>query len=270
MNNPKFHVIVAIVTMSVMTFCGCGNSEKDNSSPSSSKAAAWRFSEPADANAYKSTGGLFGGTETAMLKSNLTVGAAQGRRLCEALIAESIEGSDIWPHLTEKDGLVTGERDEVFGNVYASSTEYFKKLFDIGRQTSAEWKPYVDNQLIECVWGNGATPAPPGHLRPENVGWIVVAGASGLDHIPAFVSANVNPDMLIAKGTVDTAKDNRPIPLGKANGAPMDLYRNKGAVVVYKDGTARTFMAEEFTIRNVYNKRVVRIPDWVTLKYLKP
>ncbi len=157
-----------------------------------------------------------------------------------------------------------------YGNVYASSTEYFKKLFEIDRQTSAEWKPYIDGKLLEYVWGIGATPAPPGHLRPENVGWIVVAGASGIDNIPAFVSANVNPDMLIVKGTVDTVRDNRQIPLGKANGAPMDLYMNKGAVVVYNDGSAKTFMAEEFTIRNVYNSKVVRIPEGVTLKYLKP
>ena len=210
------------------------------------------------------------GLDVYEVKSKLAVAQMQGRRLCEALIAESIEGVDIWPHLSKRDGLVPGKSDEVYGNVYASSTEYFKKLFEIDRQTSAEWKPYIDGKLLEYVWGIGATPAPPGRLRPENVGWIVVAGASGIDNIPAFVSANVNPDMLIVKGTVDTARYNRQIPLGKANGAPMDLYMNKGAVIVYNDGSAKTFMAEEFTIRNVYNNKVVRIPEGGTLKYLKP
>ena len=52
----------------------------------------------------------------AIAKSQMTAMEANGKKIIEAIMAESLESTDIWPHLTEKDGLVTGESDEVYGN----------------------------------------------------------------------------------------------------------------------------------------------------------
>ena len=202
----------------------------------------------------------------AIAKSQMTAMEANGKKIIEAIMAESLESTDIWPHLTEKDGLVTGESDEVYGNTYGTSTEYFKKLFDVDRQTSPEWKPYIDGKLLECLWGNGVNPAAPGSLLQANVAWTIVAGASGIDNIPALVTRNADTSTFPTSGTSDMSKNKEEIPLTKY----PTPFGTKGCVVVMKDGTAKKLEARKCKLSEVYNKRVITIADGVTIKYLEP
>ena len=202
----------------------------------------------------------------AIAKSQMTAMAANGKKIVDALIAESVDGNDIWPHLTEKDGLVTGESDEIFGNTYGSSTEYFKKLFDIDRQTSQDWKPYVDNKLLECLWGNGVNPAPPGNLQQANVAWTIVAGASGVDNIPAPITRNADTSTFPTSGTTDMSKRKEEVPLTKY----PTPFGTKGCVVIMKDSSANKMEARKCKLNEIYNKRVIIIPESVNIKYLEP
>jgi len=202
----------------------------------------------------------------AIAKSQMTAMEANGKKIVEGIMTESLESTDIWPHLTEKDGLVTGETDEIYGNTYGTSTEYFKKLFDVDRQTSTEWKPYIDGKLIECLWGNGVNPAAPGNLLPANVAWTIVAGASGIDNIPALITRNADTSIFPTSGTTDMSKRKDEISLTKY----PTPFGTKGCVVVMKDGSAKKLEARKCKLNEIYNKRVITIADGVTIKYLEP
>lgn len=204
----------------------------------------------------------------AIAESQMTAMAANGKKIVDALIAKSIDGEDIWPHLTEKDGLVTGESDEVYGTAWGSSTEYFKKLFAVDKQTSQDWETssYLDTKLIECLWGNGVNPAAPGSLSSANVAWTIVAGASGIDNIPALITRNADTSSFPTSGTTDMSKNKNPITLTKY----PQPFGTKGCVVVMKDSTAKKLAARRCKLNEIYNKRVVTIPEGITIKYLEP
>lgn len=202
----------------------------------------------------------------AITKSQMTAWTANGRKIVEAIIAEQASGDDYWPHLTEKDGL-GDDTDEVNGNVYGSSTEYFKKLFRVQDQTSSKWSPYIDKKLIECLWGNGVPAATPGNLEQRNVGWSVVAGASGVNSpVPALVTRNVDTSSFPTSGDNDMSKQKTDVGLEKYP-AP---FGTKGCVIVMTDGGAKSYEPNKCKLSEIYEKRVVSVPEGITLKYLEP
>ena len=202
----------------------------------------------------------------AIAKSQMTAMAANGKKIVDALIAESVDGQDIWPHESEKDGLVTGESEEVYGTTYGTSTLYFQKLFDVTRQTQPEWKPYIDGKLLECLWGNGVNPAPPGSLQQANVAWTIVSGASGIDNIPALITRNADTSQFPKSGTTDMSTKKEEVALTKY----PTPFGTKGCVIIMKDSSANKLEARKCKLNEIYNKRVVIIPEGMSIKYLEP
>ena len=201
----------------------------------------------------------------AIAKAQMQTMAKQGADIVNALNTESLRDQDLWPHLTEKDGL-SDDTDEISGNTYGTSTEYFKKLFDIENQNGGNWRPYIDVKL-DFLWGNGVPSAQPGSLDQRNVAWTIVAGASAMGgEIPALITRNADTSSFVTSGNNDMSKNKNEVPLEKY----PNPFGKKGCVVVMKDGSASARPSRECRLCDIYAKRTVNIPDGMQLKYLEP
>ena len=258
--------IVAVLGCSMLCMFGCSDNRNDDCE-SCDKATAGKEEKSTEKCTSKRCG-LGSAIGSAVLGSKMSAMAMNGNRLFMAIEAESIgKNSSLWPHLTEEDGL-TQDPDEVQGNIYATSTDYFRKLFDIDKQTSSSWNTWVDKERLFTLWGFGVPAATPGTLKSENVAWTVAAGLSSSIEgaIPVLVSCNVDTSNFAVSGVNDMSKRDEKIKL-----FDVPPFGTKGAVIVYKSGAARTFKADELTLKNVYSDMpVVSLPDGITLKYLRP
>ena len=206
---------------------------------------------------------------SSMFTANLNAMKINGKKIIDGINAESVTGQngDVWAHLTKEDGL-SDDTDLVSGQAFGSSTEYFKKLFDIEQQTSENWDPILDRELVSALWGFGVPPARPGNLDAQNVAWTVVAGMpSNADGtIPVLVSRNVDTsNFAMSQGSNDMssqktipALDKYPQPFGK-----------KGCVIVYKSGNAKGLKSREARLCDIY-KEQPNVSLATTIKYLTP
>lgn len=203
----------------------------------------------------------------AIAKSQMTAMEANGKKIAEALIAESAEGDDLWPRGT-KDASQDQDDDEIYRQ-QTSATEYFKLLFDINNQKETKWRPYIDGKLLESLWGNGVTPAKPGNLEKQNVAWCIVAGASGIDNIPALITRNIDvkSGSFLTSGQQDYSSNKDELTFSSTYPQP---FGEKGCVIIMKDGSAKKLEARKCTYREVYNRRTISLPDSVQLEYLEP
>lgn len=203
----------------------------------------------------------------AITKAQMQTMAKQGADIVNGIITESASGREnLWPHLTEADGLGS-DPDRIDGNAYSTSTDYFKKLFDIQNQTTGDWDPYIDAK-IECLWGNGVPAASSGQLEARNVAWSIVAGAADMSSpIPALVTRNVDCSQFAVSGQNDMSKNKTKIGLEKKP-AP---FGKKGCIIILKGGEALALPARQCRLCDIYDKQpTVSIPDGITLKYLEP
>jgi prepilin-type N-terminal cleavage/methylation domain-containing protein len=207
----------------------------------------------------------------AMFTANLNAMSMQGAKLVKAIVAENVSRSDkseLWPHLTADDGL-TDDAEDIAGNPYGTSTEYFRKLFDIDNQTSTDWNPYIDRELVSTLWGYGVPAAKPGNLQQANVAWTIVAGmpAETDGTVPVLVSRNADTSQFAVQGQNDMSTQTTRIDLEKF----PQPFGKKGCVVVYKSGGAKTFKARDARLNNIYAEMpVVSFTDGIQLQYLKP
>ena len=261
--------IAAVLGVSMLCMFGCSDNRNDDCE-SCDKATAGKEEKSTEKCTSKRCG-LGSAIGSAMLGSKMSAMAINGRKLVMGIEMESVgKNSSLWPHLTEEDGLSTNP-DEVQGNVYATSTDYFRKLFDIDKQTSSSWNSWIDKELLVTLWGFGVPAATPGTLEQRNVAWTVAAGlpSSIEGTIPVLVSRNANTDQFAVSGENNNMSAKReeltynqsfPEPFGK-----------KGCVVVYKSGGAKTFKARDARLNNIYAEMpVVSFTDGIQLQYLKP
>ena len=206
-----------------------------------------------------------------LFKANLSAMSFNGAKLVKAIIAESVSnanGEDFWAHRTEADGK-SDDTDRINGMSFSTSTDYFTKLFDIDNQTSSDWQPFIDKELVSTLWGFGVPPAKPGSLKAANVGWTVVCGmpndADGT--IPVLVSRNVDTSNFAKSGTTNMGEqktvpslDKYPQPFGK-----------KGCVIVYKSGNAKGLQSRDARLCDIYREQPnVTFAEGITLEYLVP
>ena len=207
---------------------------------------------------------------SSMFKANLNAMSMNGAKLVKAIVTESVSnanGEDLWAHDSEADGKGDDEQ-RISGMSFDSSTKYFQELFDVKNQTSQDWQPFIDKELISTLWGFGVPPAKPGKLDEKNVAWTMVKGmpsdADGT--IPVMVSRNVDTSSFATK-TKDMSKmteipklDKKPQPFAK-----------KGAVIVYKSGKSVALQARDARLCDIYRDQPnVVLPEGVTLTYMEP
>ena len=208
---------------------------------------------------------------SAMFTANLNAMSMQGAKLVKAIVAENVSRSDkseLWPHLTAEDGL-TDDSEDIAGSPYGTATEYFRALFDIDNQTSSDWNPYIDRELVSTLWGYGVPAAKPGNLQQANVAWSIVAGmpAETDGTIPVLVSRNADTSQFAVQGQNDMSTQTTRIDLEKF----PQPFGKKGCVVIYKSGDAKTFKTRDARLCDIYRAQPnVSFSNGVQLQYLVP
>lgn len=265
MNCMRLGLLAAAA--SALVFAGCGDSGKKGKS-----------SSDADEGTSSSGTPFFSKISSANADAQMKSFAISGRRLIQGIVSGNVDREacgkpSLWPHIDENDGK-SDDTDDIGGQSFLTSTDYFRTLLDAEKMSNVdEWNPYVEDVELRHLAPGDMAAAKPGNFSSRNVAWIVVAGLTDdlPDFVPVLISANVNPEMLITSGSADTSNDKRVIPLGRKNGAPMDLFGdNQGVVVITKGGSAMTYKAEDFTMKNLYQGKALTIPDGIELKYLQP
>ena len=204
-------------------------------------------------------------------KTSMQTTAKQGADIVNAINIKSMDaargGVEIWPLVKQED--CSDDQNDIAGNTYGSSTEYFKKLFDVEKQTQGDkWRPYI-NVKIDFLWGNGVPAAKAGNLTKDNVAWTIVGGvnASTDVRIPALVTRNVDVSKFVVQGTQDMSAKNDEIDLGTKFPTP---FGKKGAIFVNKEGGAVVREARECRLSDIYNRSTITIPEGIQLQYLEP
>ena len=219
-------------------------------------------------------GALFPAITSAMLSANTTAMSMRGRNLFVGITQANTEReaaglTSVWPHQTEEDGK-SDDTDDIAGTAYGTSTEYFKKLFDIENITSDKWDPYVSGVDIGVLSGSGVPSVVGSQISKNNVAWTIASGITDEmeDIIPVLVSRNADTSSFeTGAGTHDMSTKKTEIELGKTYAAP---FGNKAFIVITKGGAAKPLKAKYAKLYLIYNKQSYTIPQGVTMKYLEP
>ena len=125
-------------------------------------------------NAMKGPRAVAAASSSAMVGRQLFVGIVQAN-----VEREAVGLSGVWPKTAE---TRSDEKDDIAGQVFASSTDYFAALLDLQNQGKAEWSPYLVDVDPSVVMADGRAK------------WIVIAGSveNLADDIPVLVSSNVD------------------------------------------------------------------------------
>lgn len=176
-------------------------------------------------------------------KANATALSMRGRNLFVGIVQANTEREaaglpTVWPKAADGQG---GDKDDISGKDFASSSAYFRELFDLARAGRSEWSPYVsvDRQTAFEKDANRAR-------------WIVARGVEDemSDAVPVLVSANVDPRSLV------TAP-------GAHDGAMLtgDLrFTGDFAVVVKKGGAAQVIDRKHAGLSFVYGRASFTLP----------
>ena len=219
-------------------------------------------------------GALFPAISSAMLSANTTAMSMRGRNLFVGITQANTEReaaglTSVWPHQTTEDGK-SDDSDDIAGNTYGTSTEYFKELFDIDNITGDNWSPYVSGVDIGVLSGSGVPSVVGTSISKNNVAWTVASGITDEmeDIIPVLVSRNADTSGFeTGAGTHDMSTKKTEVELGKTYAAP---FGNKACIIITKGGAAKVVKAKYAKLYLIYNKQSYTIPQGVTMKYIEP
>ena len=204
----------------------------------------------------------------ALTATNTAAMVNKGKQLVNAIITESMSGDPVWPLAENISGDSTAQ--EIYVKAYPSSTEYFKALFDIQNQMSANHKPYINKDLIPNLWGEGVREAQPGSLTKDNVAWTILAGADDMntDSIPFLISRNVEVSQLAKSGENNMSQKTDKLQFSSEYPKP---FGDKACVVVLKGGFAFSLEDNKCTLKDMYKQSpYLSIPQSVKLEYRVP
>ena len=175
--------------------------------------------------------------------------------------------ASVWPKSSD---ARSKDAKDIAGMDFKTSTQYFNELCDMAKYGKPDWSPYVGG-VDPSVLSFAERTSVDGKLKTEDVDWLVLKGVTDemSDVIPVLISANVNPEDLVTSGTFDGASD-KPIRLGRANGAAKDLFGNEALVVIRKSGAAQLVKAKYAKQNLLYHKQEFRVSAGVKLEYLRP
>lgn len=202
-------------------------------------------------------GALFPAISAAMLSANTNAMAMRGRNLFVAITQCNTEReaaglAEIWPQ-TQSDGESSGA-DDIADQSYSSTTDYFKKLFDMENYGKAEWDPYVSVDM-GVLSGAGVQGMQGNQLNAKNIAWVIAGNVQGelADVIPVLVSRNVDFNTLGNYLTTYDGKATTKVTVG--NGTYDTPFGNKAWVVIRKGGAAATIKAKYSRLDVIFNRQ---------------
>ena len=198
---------------------------------------------------------LFPAISSAMLNAKTTAMASNGRKLHQAITLANTsretagKGTTVWPK-TQKDegaGDTSGEQD--IGDMsFSSTTEWFKKLFDMDNYGSTDRHAEVEDLDLNVLSGSGVPSISGKTLEPKNIAWVAVANIQdGIpDCIPVFVTRNVDYKTLDSSLAQYDGKTATRIEIGK--GEYSTPFQDKAWIIVRKGGGVDTIKAKYSTL----------------------
>ncbi len=198
---------------------------------------------------------LFPAISSAMLNAKTTAMASNGRKLHQAITLANTsretagKGTTVWPK-TQKDegaGDTSGEQD--IGDMsFSSTTEWFKKLFDMDNYGSTDRHAEVEDLDLNVLSGSGVPSISGKTLEAKNIAWVAVANIQdGIpDCIPVFVTRNVDYKTLDSSLAQYDGKTATRIQIGK--GEYSTPFQDKAWIVVRKGGGVDTIKAKYSTL----------------------
>ena len=198
---------------------------------------------------------LFPAISSAMLNAKTTAMASNGRKLHQAITLANTsretagKGTTVWPK-TQKDegaGDTSGEQD--IGDMsFSSTTEWFKKLFDMDNYGSTDRHAEVEDLDLNVLSGSGVPSISGKTLEPKNIAWVAVANIQdGIPVcIPVFVTRNVDYKTLDSSLAQYDGKTATRIQIGK--GEYSTPFQDKAWIIVRKGGGVDTIKAKYSTL----------------------
>ena len=199
-------------------------------------------------------GALFPAVSQAQLSAQTSAMAMRGRNLFVGLIQANTEREtaglgSAWPRTAELDD----DKEDISGRAFGNGCDYFGELFDLANYGKDDWKPYVGGVDLSVLGSNLRVGQ---RIRAAGLDWCVAANVTDEmdDVVPVLVSANFNPELLLAKwnGRTDAR---RTLPIGPASGAAKSLFGDKAIVVVRKGGASQVIQAKYLTYSTLYNRQ---------------
>lgn len=203
-------------------------------------------------------GALFPAISAAMLSANTSAMSMRGRNLFVAITQantdrEAAGQQSVWPQASTE-GL---DADDVKIIGAASSTDFFKYLFDIENKSSAQsWNPYVDCDL-GYLSGGGVPGASGNQLKQDNVGWLVTQNIQSemSDVMPVFVTRNVDYNTLNGNLSKIDGSETTQIDCGNGKGERDTPFGDKAWIMVTKGGAAKVFKKRNSKISVIFNRQ---------------
>ena len=189
-------------------------------------------------------GALFPAISSALLSANLSTMSMQGRKLIQGIVQANIERQGrlgaVWPR--EQDDTGNAQDSDDPSKITSSTTDYFKKLFDIDHYGQSAWDPVVDGDLLSSLSGCGVNGMTGTTLTKDNIAWVMAKNIvdESQDFLPVLVTRNVDYSALNQSMTQFNGTDTTKVTLGGS--ADKDQpFSDKGFVLVRKSGAAESF-----------------------------
>jgi len=189
---------------------------------------------------------------SAMLNANVNTMAVNGRKLIMGIVQANIDrqgkADPVWPREKDADSS-SDEEDLDVASKCGSATEYFNALFDMEHYGTSAWNPHVDGELLSTL-GKDAVVGK--KIRAAGLDWCIALNIQDEtpDFMPALISANFNPKLLVPG--VFSGRDDTPLPIGPQSGASKSMFGDEAVVVVRKSGAAEVIKKKYLTLTVLY------------------
>lgn len=220
---------------------------------------------------------LFPAISSAMLNAKTTAMASNGRKIHQAITLANTsremagKGTTVWPRKGGDEGGGTQDDNDIGTMTFNSSTEWFKKLFDIENKGNPDnYRPEVEDLDVNVLSGAGVPPAQGTKLEDRNVAWTAVANVkdSWPDVMPVLLTRNVHHSDITL--TSYNGTDTTPVKLGGSDWKWTDPFQNKAWVVVRKGGGTEVIKARYSTLDVVFKNSKIEIQQTPAPEFLEP
>ena len=198
-------------------------------------------------------GALFPVISSALLSSNLSTMAMQGRKIIMGIVQANMDRPSnqgtVWPQDKEQSSS-SANQDDIANKSASSTTQYFIDLFDVDHYGTTEWDPNVDKELIGSLSGNGVPGMNGKNLTKDNIAWVIAKNiqTETEDFLPVLITRNVDFSSLNGYMNQFDGQNDTKVKLGGTYDQP---FSNKGFVLVRKSGAAESYK-QKFSRVNVY------------------
>ena len=199
---------------------------------------------------------LFPAISSAMLNAKTTAMASNGRKIHQAITLANTsretagKGTTVWPKTSSEEGGGgdSGGEQDIGDMTFSSTTEWFKKLFDMDNYGKADRHAEVEDLDLNVLSGSGVPNISGNTLEKKNIAWVAVANIQdGIpDCIPVLVTRNVDYKALDSNLAQYDGKTAPRVEIGK--GEYSTPFQDKAWIVVRKGGGVDTIKAKYSTL----------------------